>query len=223
MLLAYAYDVGFSVGVPLQGSIVGEPDWLSRDRFSIQAKSENPPSLDDEKTMLQAMLVDRFKLRSHIETKEVDGYILTAGQDGPKVQPVSEQEAAFVPARLRTSGSLQQASGHETNQGMIFGVRLRSGGGGQPVILGHSFSYVNVTMGNVDRGLSSELGRPVVDQTELKGTYNLFTPLYGLQDDMESTSPPLSKILEDVGLRLEKQKVSMRILVIDHIEKPSVN
>src|SRR5438094_651160 len=42
--------------------VLGGPSWLEMDRFDVIAKSPSKPNPETLKTMLQALLADRFKL-----------------------------------------------------------------------------------------------------------------------------------------------------------------
>src|SRR4051812_24070030 len=63
--------------------IVGGPDWVDNDRFDMNAKAEKPSSVDDLHTMLQNLLVERFKLRFHRDVRELPAYVLTVEKSGP--------------------------------------------------------------------------------------------------------------------------------------------
>jgi len=89
--------------------------------------------------------------------------------------------------------------------------------------------------------LSGQLGRPVLDQTGLKGKYDY--RLEYMEDQTQGSmlkgpegaagpdsAPPESSmpsiftaIQEQLGLKLESTKGPVDIIVIDHIEKPSEN
>src|SRR5262245_61734872 len=84
MITAFAYEVGYGMTIPLKGAIADEPEWFSNDRYSIQAKADTPPTIAEMRAMLQAMLADRFKLRVHLETRTVDGFVLSVAKDGLK-------------------------------------------------------------------------------------------------------------------------------------------
>src|SRR5271154_7259431 len=62
------------------------PDWLNSARFNIVAKV--PPGATKEQLtlMLQNLVVERFNLTFHHETKETLVYELTAGKNGPKLK-----------------------------------------------------------------------------------------------------------------------------------------
>lgn len=71
--------------------ISGGPDWIDSDRFDIEAKAQgNFPETQTEagfstsgELMLQALLVERFKLTEHKETRQLQMYgLMTARSDG---------------------------------------------------------------------------------------------------------------------------------------------
>lgn len=67
------------------------PDWLYRERFDITARVPNEKaSLDERRKMLQALLIDRFGLAFHHETKMRAGFALVVARNGPKIQPVPD-------------------------------------------------------------------------------------------------------------------------------------
>jgi hypothetical protein len=90
-LITFAYQI--------QGyQLVGGPDWLNGERFDIVAKMEgDPPAVvpgtgaDHMMLATRTLLADRFKLKVHKETRELDIYALTmakpGGKPGPKLIP----------------------------------------------------------------------------------------------------------------------------------------
>jgi uncharacterized protein (TIGR03435 family) len=89
-------------------------------------------------------------------------------------------------------------------------------------------------MGTLARNLSGNLGSPVVDKTDIKGIFNL--TLAWAPDEMQypgkpdtgaaepSTGPSIfSALQEQLGLKLETQKTTVEMVVIDRIEKPTAN
>jgi uncharacterized protein (TIGR03435 family) len=72
-------------------------------------------------------------------------------------------------------------------------------------------------------------GRPVSDKTGLTGKYDFVLKYQGRTDqdrsadDMDPT-PPLDRALtEQLGLKVETAKGPVKVLVIDHVEKPTEN
>lgn len=71
--------------------VVEAPEWLYGERFDITAKvPDEKASLDARRQMLQALLIDRFGLAVHSETKIRAGFGLVVPKNGPKIQPVAD-------------------------------------------------------------------------------------------------------------------------------------
>ncbi len=67
------------------------PDWVYYERFDITAKvPDERASLDQRRQMLQELLIDRFGLTFHRETKMRSGFALAVAKNGPKIQPVAD-------------------------------------------------------------------------------------------------------------------------------------
>ena len=72
----------------------GMPDWATSARFDITAKvtpGTGNASSDQSPAMMQALLADRFKLKTHYETREFPAYELVMdrsdGTLGPQMKP----------------------------------------------------------------------------------------------------------------------------------------
>jgi len=76
-------------GVPTQ-FISGGPGWAAEDPFDIEARAAGPADEDQIKLMLQALLVDRFQLKIHRETKNLSVYSLTMGKRSAKLTTAKE-------------------------------------------------------------------------------------------------------------------------------------
>jgi uncharacterized protein (TIGR03435 family) len=87
--VAYRFYANGSVNAPWSWPpIEGGPAWINSDRYEINAKAEGtPPEAMTHGPMLQALLEDRFKLKIHRETREIQAYLLTVAKNGPKLQP----------------------------------------------------------------------------------------------------------------------------------------
>src|SRR4029453_7435125 len=65
------------------------PAWTTTDRFTINAKGEtNAPG--DQVMLMRAGLVDRFKLKYHVEKKEMQAYVLTTTE--PEWKPTARMK-----------------------------------------------------------------------------------------------------------------------------------
>lgn len=69
--------------------LTGKPSWLDSDYYDIEAKPEESVTLspDELKPRLQSLLIERFHLAAHFETKMARGYALVVAKGGPKLQP----------------------------------------------------------------------------------------------------------------------------------------
>ena len=149
------------------------------------------------RTALQQLLSDRFQLRFHHESKDLPAYALTVAKSGFKLQPVSAE------------------GGRSTN----------SIGNGAS----RKLTATRTDLAGIVGFLSRQVDRPVVDHTHLPGVYT-FT-LEWTPDDLKSVAssdqPPLPSIFtalqEQLGLKLEPQKVPVDIILVDAVERPSAN
>jgi len=88
--------------------ITGGPDWLKDAGFDIEAKppasslssKSNPASIkehpnEEQRQMLQALLIDRFQLKFHRATKEGSVYILVKNSSPLKLQAPQAKDAFY--------------------------------------------------------------------------------------------------------------------------------
>jgi uncharacterized protein (TIGR03435 family) len=89
---------------------------------------------------------------------------------------------------------------------------------GQTMILRGRLIGPNATITQFISFLAHPLDKPIVDKTNLTGSYNIdlkFAP----EGDTASTQPSIfTAIQEQLGLKLESQKVPFETLVIDHFD-----
>jgi hypothetical protein len=119
-LIALAYGLQ-----PFQ--ILDGPEWISSDRFDIQAKAADPKTPPDrQRLMLQSLFADRFKLAVHREIKRSNIYVLVVAKGGPKITPSADQNAAPI-SRLANllSQRLDRTVIDKTNLSGRFDLRLQ--------------------------------------------------------------------------------------------------
>lgn len=86
-------------------------------------------------------------------------------------------------------------------------------------ILSDGLRGASVSMQSLAAMLARPLGRPTVDKTGITGNYDIKLS-YAPDGSTESTLPSIFTALqEQLGLRLEPQKVQLDMLVIDHAER----
>jgi len=199
----------------------GGPSWVNSQGFDIDAKIDDLtashiahlPRDQQEKQkylMLRSLLADRFNLKITQGTKYLPVYAIVRAKGGPKL----------TPAGRGSDGLTTPLPGTE--------FTIRSG---VCTITAHAEPILQLAS-----MLSTQLGRLVLDQTAVKGTYD-----FKLQFAVETgpggallppaqrgtgteTAPSLfSAIQEQLGLRLKSTKAPVETIAIDHIEEPSAN
>jgi uncharacterized protein (TIGR03435 family) len=181
------------------------PGWMNAETFAIDVTM--PPSTTKEQfqVMLQNLLAERFKLRTHRESREILTYSLAVAKNGPKLGragSIHRNDRSPDGAPLTLPDQLLQQSGPEPGSFTWTGLR--------------------VTMNDLAGKLAEETERPVTDATELKEKYD-FTLTFrrdaaGLTPDTEAL-PDIFSALHSIGLRLDAAKRPTEVIVIDHIEK----
>ncbi len=75
--------------------IAGGPGWIESDRYDIEAKTGRPEKITPEelRPLMQNLLVERFHLKFHRETRELSVYVLAAAKGGAKLKPQTESES----------------------------------------------------------------------------------------------------------------------------------
>ena len=213
-IILYAYDLrDLSL-------LLGSPDWVKSNKYDIQAKVGESDLLafhkltkDQRRLMLQDILADRFKMKVHGESKETSVYALVVAKNGPQLKKVEPDE--------------KRVTGIENKDGTIVqGQLLYSRRPGQ--IIGQE-----VPMELLAKSLSGLAGRPVIDNTGITGVYDFklewqpdHSPPRGEPGEIatDPSAPSIfSALQEQLGLKLESQKVAIPMIVIDHIEEPSEN
>jgi uncharacterized protein (TIGR03435 family) len=220
LALAYGKHCRAALDIPL---ISGGEAWIRSDHFDVEAViPEGAPVYTAEQlnngeapglqAMLQSMLMDRFKLALHRETKEVPVYNLVLVKTG-RVKLSDDQtppDPAAPPVRWVPGGPPPR--GH-----FSLGVDPPAG---KVMIAATAVPITNII--NIFQG---QEGRLVVDQTGLKGLIDI--PPQTLDVGPFDISPYAvsvwPEIMLQLGLKLQSARGPAEILVIDHAEKPSEN
>jgi uncharacterized protein (TIGR03435 family) len=220
--------------------LIGAPKWIDSTNFDIIAKlpSNVAPSnganvpLQELGPALQALLIDRFKMKAHFEDRPVDAYSLIAVKPKLKRADPSSRTGCKSPSNntpilINSSGGLPSRTLNCQNMTMAQFVDQI------PIIAGNYTSY------------------PVLDKTALEGAWDFtlsFSPISANQllIGLRGAPPPgaagggggavaasdpigggvsfFDAVEKQLGLKLEVQKRSYPVFVIDHIEdKPTDN
>ena len=196
--------------------IVGGPSWIDDERYDVQAAPE-AQSRDRIATpqeiavRIQALLADRFKLKSRREEREMQLYDLRVVRPGAlrvnsdTCAPRTPQPKATDDARpycglsfLPDSGGLEHLAAN--------GVRI-------PVLA---------------RRLQQLVEAIVVDRTDLAGAYD-FTLDYvrprnfAERQDVTDGVSIFTAVQEQLGLQLVPRRGPVEVMVIDNVERPTEN
>lgn len=177
----------------------GGPKWAGTQRFDIEAKAGSVPDDREMKTMLRALLLDRFKLTVHRETKLSPGYALVIAKGGLKVRSVPPGPSRMSTRRGSMSGenasmaSFAQALSDTLNMPVIDLTAV-------PGVFTFTLEWTPEVV---------QLGALTADDDEPN-----------VLPDMPR-GPNLSNAMQDqLGLKLESRKVPLEVLFIDRAERP---
>ena len=230
---------------------ISGPDWMASERFDVLAKLPEGASREQVPEMLQALLAERFKLTVHRESKEHAVYALVVGKNGPKLKespPDADAPAGGgTPAAADDANPQVRVSGRGENTqvsisgGQIGTAHMSMGPGGTMHL-----EAPKMNMAAFADTLSRFFDRPVVDLTELKGTYQVALDLsmedlrnaarsaglmgLGMGGGRDGARPPsdaasdpgglsIFAAVQQLGLKLEPRKTPLDLIVIDHLEK----
>ncbi len=75
------------------------PDWIKgEERYDIFAKAPGPATDEEMRPMLQALLLERFQMKVHRETRQMAAYLLLPGKGAAKVtESAADSQPGLVP------------------------------------------------------------------------------------------------------------------------------
>ena len=77
--------------------VVGGPAWMTTDRYDIHAKATGLIPSKDQHDALMALLVERFKLSVHLETRDLSAIVLLAPKKPAGLKPTATGETYRLP------------------------------------------------------------------------------------------------------------------------------
>jgi uncharacterized protein (TIGR03435 family) len=218
MLLTQAYDVR-------EFQVSGGPSWINTERYDITAKSEHSDEAqslpDDPRKMTdEQRKTVSDQMRERLRALLAERFQLTIHRE-------TKEQSVYALVVGKGGSKLKESETKEGTgpRGMMRMGRAQLSGQGVPLQM-------------LTQSLSSQLGRPVIDRTGLKGNFDFkleWTPDPGQPAAMPANGPDappppdpngpsiFTALQEQLGLRLESQKGPVEMLVIDKVEKPSEN
>jgi uncharacterized protein (TIGR03435 family) len=196
--------------------ISGGDEWTEKDCYNIEAK---PPmaarskikdlrytwyGIEDAhlREMLQALLIDRFQLTFHRETKTGDVYLLKRSGTTLRLR-LHPTEVPLAGAEPLEDHSSSGNIGYAGGQWNIFAASM-------PQLTKFASDFI--------------LHVPVLDRTELSGSFDYRQRQPDLEPNHDGDqSDSLKSYIKELGLKLERAKGPVESFVIDHAAKPSPN
>jgi bla regulator protein blaR1 len=211
LLFRYAFNIE-------DDRLIGLPAWVKSSHFDIDAKvtPEDAPKLKSlsyaqRNTMVIGLLVDRFGLKYHRETRALPVYELVIAKGGVKMQAAKEQDPATA-VHLMSFGAPSEIDSTAAKVGKLahmLSVKL-----GRTVVdktgLTGDFDFTLTWTPDIAASATASLGDASSASNDDSG------------DDPDSPSL-FTALKEQLGLKLVSAKDPEEVIVIDHIEQPSTN
>ena len=218
----------------LPANQVTGPDWMTQVRFDVAAKVPDGATMNQVPEMFQALLAERFELKTHRDSKVFPVFALVAAKGGARVK---EHVATDDPQGA--AGTINVAAAGSSN-----GVAVDLGGGSSFSLGANRLEITKATMEQVVTTLTRVMDRPVVDETGLKGIYDLTLDL--TPEDYTATlirsavnagvslppqalrvldmapGDPFSAPLQKYGLTLDSRKSPLDVIVVDSARKTPI-
>jgi bla regulator protein blaR1 len=229
-LIELAYNVTDS-------EVLGGPSWVRSDLYEVVAKADGATP-QQMRPMLRSLLADRFRLTLRRETRELAVYELAVAKGDLKFAAAKEGSCVTwnpdnpppPPDPTRPPPPLNVCGGTR-RQGM-----------GLPPVRRDRIDAVAVSMSKLIEYVSDDLRGIVIDKTGFTQKFDFhleFVPGEFLANGLGPSTPgdPVTStpsailsgvsiftaLQEQLGLRLTSVKRPIKVLVIDHVERPSGN
>jgi len=196
-------------GIQLMTQIAGGPGWTTSERFDIIGKltgiqTGNPDEVNRQRqTALKALLADRFKLKAHVEKRELPVFdLVLAAKDGtlgPQIKASTCGPDGSRPCVLARMIKMDPAAG---------------------ITMG----YEGMSMSQFASALVSvpDIGRTIRDRTGLSGTFDLqLTMAIPQGPNPTGDGGVFTALQEQLGLKLEGRRDQVDVLVIDNAGPPT--
>ena len=197
--------IQFAYGLPEERFIVDAPDWAKSDKYDLSTKVDDADLSSyramrpvEQTSLLRSVLIDRFKLAFHNDSKAFSEYALVVKKGGPNS------------ANLRPSIDGGQERHWRISQ------RYQLDAKGIPIQ-----DLCNML-------LSTEARQLVRDQTGLAGKYDFQLRWSRENPDgsanTNSDAPEIfTAVQEQLGLQIVPRRIDEKILKIDHLDRPTLN
>jgi uncharacterized protein (TIGR03435 family) len=211
MLLARAYNV--------KDDQISGPRWLDERLYEVVATLPQRTDMETFRLMLQQLLIERFRLNLHRESRVSGVYVLTVAKNGPKLKP------AEPPPELGNDGEQMEAL-RRSEIALLQDLAVKAQAG--TLRTNHGFALPRSTVADLTEKLSSVLDHSVKDSTHLEGQYSFelhWADDRFLQraaaivspDTVADTRGPtiFEAVQEQLGFKLQLEKLQSDLIIID--------
>jgi uncharacterized protein (TIGR03435 family) len=209
----------------LPDRIVG-PAWLQTERYDIIAAVPPETTREQFNEMLRNLLAARFHMTLHHELKAVQGYELTVGKDGSKLKEAAVRDPSASPASAAAGASPVDSNGFPKAErpGLFVALSADRDGADTAINSASHLTAIAQPLTVLLRVLGAELDGPVADRTGLTGVYDFkLEYVSGGSGSKAVSAEPAADIASAVetqlGLKLERKKLLLDNLVIEHADK----
>ena len=195
--------IGAAYGVDTD-KVYGGPNWLEMDRFDVTGKLPAGSTPDKQKSMLQALLAERFHLVAHTDSRPMPAYLMTASK-----RPQLKDAEPGAPKGCQGKPRRQDAAPTDPIE-----------------VACHGLTAAEIA-DNLHNMAGGYLKVPVVDSTGLKGTYDFDLKWTG-RGQLEAAGADGISVFDAVdkqlGLKLDLQKAPLPVVVVETVDqKPTEN
>jgi len=232
----------FFFATPLaQSRVIGGPLWIDSDLFEIDGKASTPwPRSPDGPPrevflMIRSVLEERFKLKTHMETRELPVYeLVLAKADGPLgpqlKRPDIDCDAIIAAVNAGAPPPQRQPNGPPPCGAMRGPARVMAGS----IPMSQLANMLTFVMADANGPAGNADARLVIDKTGLSGRF-AFTLAWTPEKMPEGTPPagipPIdpngprleTALQEQLGLKLQPTRSRMDVVVIDSVEQPTAD
>ncbi len=216
---------------------ISGPAWIDSEKYSISAKIPTGATHEQFQTMFQNLLIERFKLVLHHETKNFSGYELVVAKSGAKLTPAAARDPNDTePDRPDVGTPAHMELDREGCPVARPGVSSGGGSWGPGVTCSRfmdssmpDFAKLLESFVAMEQGTFGTGGSHVIDRTGLEGNFDITLkfhvavrfPGQAAQTEPDlADGPTLYQALEQqLGLKLQKAKPQMDVIVIDQGDK----
>ena len=208
--------------------ILGATGWMTTEKFDVEARLEDAEfthlaalpmdgKIDQIRLMVQSLLAERFGLKLESSTRQSSFFTLVEAKGGSKLKPSAmapaDPNGIHVPHPVNGPSLARKGPG-----------KLEAAGVGMPLL---TDTISRMPELGSDGGFT--IGDLVVDKTGLTGSYDWslnWSPINGNGGDVDlnAGAPSLFTALqEQLGLKLQRAKGPVEVLVVQQVQRPSAN